>query len=471
MRKLLNLPYKFTVFSMLFFISVGMCAQNLKFPVPPGVLDFDSDNDGILDQLEKVLCEENQNTQTIAGVGAHTKDVVFFDWTGLKITGADLNSGSYSTSFTHNGITYTAKIINVNRSADFNIIPTRMDEHRPSYAHKKYNPEGNADAIKFAFRNLDNATLDIEFTATKNGVSYPIEILVMDAQVTNNNYRNTKETLKLTTGGTDFTLFEELGGTAGNREAITGEGTKTITYVNSREADKSIPSRNAIFSTSDKFNYTKNSYKVNISTYAGRVKANDGTQAVAFAVLLYCDTDDDGLPNYLDLDSDNDGCLDAIEGDGNIQINQLVDADINIVSVGEGSSAENKNLCQNDSRSIYQCTDSNGVPLLGVQGIGYSQNPNEVSTCPCELDPKTGALLETKIGITTLNRNSSDWLPKEKGAYIALESDTKPFVITRTTSSKIENDVEGMIIWDTQDQCMKLYNGTSWNCIEKGCYQ
>lgn len=28
----------------------------------------------------------------------------------------------------------------------------------------------------------------------------------------------------------------------------------------------------------------------------------------------YCDTDGDGIPNYLDLDSDGDGCSDAIEG-------------------------------------------------------------------------------------------------------------------------------------------------------------
>ena len=33
---------------------------------------------------------------------------------------------------------------------------------------------------------------------------------------------------------------------------------------------------------------------------------------------LNIDTDDDGVPNHLDLDSDNDGCFDAVEGGGNV---------------------------------------------------------------------------------------------------------------------------------------------------------
>lgn len=36
-----------------------------------------------------------------------------------------------------------------------------------------------------------------------------------------------------------------------------------------------------------------------------------------------CDTDGDGIPNYKDLDSDNDGCPDAIEGGGNFKYSDL----------------------------------------------------------------------------------------------------------------------------------------------------
>lgn len=43
-------------------------------------------------------------------------------------------------------------------------------------------------------------------------------------------------------------------------------------------------------------------------------------------IQIDCDIDGDGIPNQLDLDSDNDGCLDAIEGGANITTSQLVNA-------------------------------------------------------------------------------------------------------------------------------------------------
>ncbi|MEM0516894.1 Ig-like domain-containing protein [Aequorivita flava] len=53
------------------------------------------------------------------------------------------------------------------------------------------------------------------------------------------------------------------------------------------------------------------------------------------------DTDEDGTPNHLDLDSDADGCYDSLEGDGGIIVNQL-----------------------NANGSITGNVDVNGVPLL-----------------------------------------------------------------------------------------------------------
>lgn len=90
------------------------------------------------------------------------------------------------------------------------------------------------------------------------------------------------------------------------------------------------------------------------------------------------DTDGDGIPDHLDLDSDNDGCLDAIEGGGNFQESDLVIAG-GVLSVGVGSSASNKNLCADGS-----CVDANGVPLVAGatgQGVGNSNNSN-VNDCP-----------------------------------------------------------------------------------------
>ena len=44
----------------------------------------------------------------------------------------------------------------------------------------------------------------------------------------------------------------------------------------------------------------------------------DGQVNTVVTLMLPCDDDMDGIPNYFDLDSDKDGCPDAVEGDGNI---------------------------------------------------------------------------------------------------------------------------------------------------------
>ena len=64
-----------------------------------------------------------------------------------------------------------------------------------------------------------------------------------------------------------------------------------------------------------------------------------------------------------------------------------------------------------------------------------------------------------------------NWPHNTYNGFIVLESKSKGFVITRTTSNSIpaQDLVEGMIIYDTDDKCIKLYNGTDWNCIQRTC--
>lgn len=72
-------------------------------------------------------------------------------------------------------------------------------------------------------------------------------------------------------------------------------------------------------------------------------------------------------------------------------------------------------------------------------------------------------------GVTTLAVKRAGWPDDVPNGFIALESKNKGFVITRTTSGSIANPIEGMLIYDTTDNCFKLYNGTVWNCISKTC--
>lgn len=90
-----------------------------------------------------------------------------------------------------------------------------------------------------------------------------------------------------------------------------------------------------------------------------------------------------------------------------------------------------------------------------------------------------GTVLDTKHGITALGRagndNTDKWPMVRKGAWTALESKEKGFVINRVATtaalSNITNPVEGMMVYDQQANCLKVFTtkeGTStpaWYCM------
>ena len=75
----------------------------------------------------------------------------------------------------------------------------------------------------------------------------------------------------------------------------------------------------------------------------------------------YCDTDNDGTPDYLDSDSDNDGCFDAIEGSLGLT---PIQAQNGVIAGGVGP---------------------NGVPLAAGQGQGVGTSNVYSATCMCDL--------------------------------------------------------------------------------------
>ncbi|MCI3938811.1 LamG domain-containing protein [Chryseobacterium aahli] len=93
-----------------------------------------------------------------------------------------------------------------------------------------------------------------------------------------------------------------------------------------------------------------------------------------------------------------------------------------------------------------------------------------------------GTPLDTKVGITALNRagstNADNWPMTRKGGWLALEAKTKGFVPNRVAFSggnpvgiAPANFVEGMMVYDTTNKCMKMYTSTdggtnyAWSCI------
>ncbi len=178
-------------------------------------------------------------------------------------------------------------------------------------------------------------------------------------------------------------------------------------------------------------------------------------------VQIDCDMDGDGIPNQLDLDSDNDGCLDAIEGGANITNISTCKRRRNLNCWNGALPQTNQNLCADSS-----CVDANGVPnIVGASGqtVGDSQNGTVSSQCSsaCYKPGITdaGNTYPTKHGITALGRagaENDNWPMVRQSAWTVLEAKTKGLVINRVnfnasnqpvadngTTLVITNPVEG----------------------------
>lgn len=241
-------------------------------------------------------------------------------------------------------------------------------------------------------------------------------------------------------------------------------------------------------------------------------------------IIVYqsiCDTDNDGIPNYLDVDSDGDGCADAIEGSENVKYNQIHDlnlplADPNYAYRGQIKVTYNGTTTSTPSGIISNSPSANGVPqllnnagnnlnastnpsnLAGAvdntdgtadigQGIGDSQDKT-INSCKCYKAPSTDSnTYPTQHGITAFNRagvDNQNWPMVRQSGWTALEASTKGFVINRmpasttggnagepvngTGTAVITSPIAGMMFYDTTNDCLKInVDGTrsGWKCF------
>lgn len=113
------------------------------------------------------------------------------------------------------------------------------------------------------------------------------------------------------------------------------------------------------------------------------------------------------------------------------------------------------------------------ISLAG--GCSVTSNQIESDICPCTKPGITGTPTGyAKMGISIRdNRSSVDWPKDVPNGFITLEANNKGMVITRIASPETvitgANAVKGMLVYDTLKDCLKLYNGTTWNCIKPTC--
>ncbi len=116
-------------------------------------------------------------------------------------------------------------------------------------------------------------------------------------------------------------------------------------------------------------NITWNTVTSNTITISQGVVGPTYISGQIFGLVCNNDTDEDGVPNYLDLDSDNDLCPDALEGDEDLAYNDLL-----------------------DNNTIDDAVDECGVPIVFSpqgQGVGTSTNPNQLSDSCFEIEIET----------------------------------------------------------------------------------
>lgn len=112
------------------------------------------------------------------------------------------------------------------------------------------------------------------------------------------------------------------------------------------------------------------------------------------------------------------------------------------------------------------------VIINGPGGCLVYSNVVRSYRCPCYKPGITGTPEITKIGISTRQTASTLNFPADKNnGFIALESNNKGMVITRNPEpeTSISAPINGMIVYDTDDHCLKIYDGSQWTCINQTC--
>jgi hypothetical protein len=111
----------------------------------------------------------------------------------------------------------------------------------------------------------------------------------------------------------------------------------------------------------------------------------------------------------------------------------------------------------------------NLIGICSSATIKFNADPLTGTICTKSPNQETATSF-TNVAVSTMSTKQENWPQSIPNGFIALESSTKGFVITRVESaSKVSDAKEGMIVYDKTDNCVKLYNGTTWHCIAKSC--
>jgi len=127
----------------------------------------------------------------------------------------------------------------------------------------------------------------------------------------------------------------------------------------------------------------------------------------------------------------------------------------------------------------FEISTPEGFTELTISGIGKESGSmfafcreSIVPICQGSIPNDAPATAFTATGISDLQGFNNNWPQHIPNGFLAIASKNQGFVITRVrTVADIpsQNLVEGMLVYDIRDECVKLYNGSVWHCIEENC--
>lgn len=316
---------------------------------------------------------------------------------------------------------------------------------------------------------------------------------------------STKQAAIVDNGTTTFTSFE----TPSSEVVVNGVATNSVNNFNNAFSTVNYGTENDGLATKmmQVTGLNGGTFSLSLSNFTNAQYAALTVERFSNNCVIQ-DTDSDGIADYLDLDSDNDGCADAIEGSELVKSSQInllnaavnpgqikviyngitQDTPTNIVSQSPNAlgvpqlvnnAGNNLNSITNPS-NLKGAVDNTDLPATSDIGqtIGTSTNASvKDQYCVCYKNGvNSGTILDTKHGITALGRAGSDngnWPMVRKGAWTALESKAKGFVVNRLTNAQVvaipATDLRtGMMVYNTDLDCLQInVDGTSsgWKCF------
>jgi len=281
--------------------SIQLCGTDTDMDGVADLIDIDDDNDGVLD-VEEMACSGDftiQNGVAAGSANARTVTAQFSDGqdTAAYRFATNTDNGTFYTNFA-NGFHYST----YDGTAPFAVVDTHYLTIPNGTAHSgnlEWGPEVPLNSSSWAGQTTQEH--EVTLTWTPN----------VPALVTNPSGQISLVDGDLVASGTSFTQ---------NTGSINSRDWKITFLTNGASAD---------------FQLTINHDKTALLSYIGYGFNMTG------GICRELDSDNDNVPNRLDLDSDNDGCHDLVEAGAGIIGDSLVSQSVNYTSVGLNGLANN----------------------------------------------------------------------------------------------------------------------------------